>query len=155
MDEWDAVPYTVWQYGSGNPKNAQKKSKKTCLERYGVENVSQNPEIARKMARGFSTSTVRPHWKTGEELVCQASYELKVVEHLNAEKMDFLWQPEIFSMPNGKTYRPDLFLIKENKWVEIKGYMRPHSQLKWDWFQSLYPNSELWDKKKLKEVGIL
>ena len=45
--------------------------------------------------------------------------------------------------------------INENKWVEIKGYMRPHSQLKWDWLKTQFPDAELWDKKKLKEMGIL
>jgi hypothetical protein len=72
-----------------------------------------------------------------------------------------LWQPQVFQTsiltPKGKisTYRPDLFLINENKWIEIKGFFRNDAKAKWDWFQSEHPNSELWDKKKLKEMGIL
>jgi hypothetical protein len=58
-------------------------------------------------------------------------------------------------MPNGKTYRPDLYLIDQGVWIEIKGYFRKDAQEKWDWFKSQFPNAELWDKKKLKEMRIL
>lgn len=58
-------------------------------------------------------------------------------------------------MPNGKTYRPDLFLINENKWIEIKGWMRKDAQEKWDWFLTIMPISELWNKEKLLSLNIL
>jgi hypothetical protein len=38
---------------------------------------------------------------------------------------------------------------------EIKGYFRKGAKEKWDWFQSTVPNSELWNKEILKEMGIL
>ncbi len=78
-----------------------------------------------------------------------------MVDYLNSNKIDFLWQPKTFKMPNGKTYRPDLFLVNENKWIEIKGYMRPKSKIKWDWFLTQHPNSELWNESRLREMGIL
>ena len=138
-----------------HPKRRLENSKKTCLERYGVEYVSQVKEISLRAAKRMNRSSIKYHWKNDEELVCQASYEPKVIDYLNELKIDFLWQPQVFILPNGKSYRPDLFLIKENKWIEIKGYMRPHSQLKWDWFKTQFPTAELWDKKKLKEMGVL
>ena len=59
-------------------------------------------------------------------------------------------------MPNGKTFRPDCYLIGKRKpWIEIKGYFRQKNKEKWDWFHKKYPNSELWDKKKLKEMKII
>jgi len=33
--------------------------------------------------------------------------------------------------------------------------MRKDAQEKWDWFHGLYSNSELWQQKKLKEMGVL
>jgi hypothetical protein len=153
--EWWTHPSNVIYNGHGHPKRGRSDSKNTCMDRYGVENPTQNREIALKAAKKGKTSHIREHWKTGKELTCTASYELKVVDYLNAGKIDFEWQPKMFDMPNGKRYLPDLFLIEENKWVEIKGWMRPIAKTKWDWFQSEYPNSELWDKKKLKEMGIL
>ena len=130
-------------------------TKKTNFEKYGTFSHMQNRDIALKVARSQTQSTIKIHWKTGEELVCQASWEPRVVDYLNNNKINYLWQPQIFKMPNGKTYRPDAYLENEDKWIEIKGYFRKDALEKWNWFQSKHPNSELWDKKKLKEMGIL
>jgi hypothetical protein len=108
-------------------------------------------EASRKMRRSY----ILYHWKTGEELACVGSYEVKTVEYFNKNRIEFLWQSKTFKMPNDKTYRPDAYLIEEDKWVEIKGYFWQHSGKKWEWFHSNYPNSELWNREKLEEMGIL
>jgi len=132
-----------------------KKAHKTNEIRHGVRHATQNAVIALKAAKSSNNQHVKYHWKTGEELVCQASWEAKVVDYLNDSRIAYDWQPKVFAMPNGKTYRPDLYLTDKNIWVEIKGWMRAEAQIKWDWFKSEYPTAELWDKKKLKEMGIL
>jgi hypothetical protein len=95
------------------------------------------------------------YWLNSQPLHCMNNWEAAVVRYLNNLQIEFLWQPKAFRMPDGRTYRPDLFLIKENIWVEIKGYFPEQSREKWTWFQTIYPNSELWDKVKLTELGIL
>lgn len=129
--------------------------KETCIDKYGVSSPMKNIEIAKKSALAQSTSYILYHWKTGEELICQASWEKLVVEYLNKNKINFRWQSKIFSMPNGKTYRPDLYLFSNKKWIEIKGYFRKDAKEKWEWFNKNHTNSELWGKIKLKEMGIL
>lgn len=57
-------------------------------------------------------------------------------------------------MPTGKVYIPDCYLPIEDKWVEIKGRFLGDAKEKWDWFHSTYPNSELWDRPKLKSMGL-
>lgn len=153
--EFSALPTNVLYHKQGHPSRRQENYEKTCMKIYGVKNASQNLEVALKSARATTKRVVLNHWKTGEELVCIASYEVKTVSFLNANRIDYKWQPQVFNMPNGRTYRPDLFLINENKWIEIKGYMRPESKPKWDWFKTQFPTAELWDEKKLKEMGIL
>jgi hypothetical protein len=37
---------------------------------------------------------------------------------------------------------------------EIKGYFWKDALEKWSWFHQNYPNSELWDKNKLKQLNI-
>lgn len=128
---------------------------RTNMKRHGVKYPTQNRNIALKVARKSNNSYIELHWKTGEELVCQARWELKVVQWLNDNKIDFLWQPKTFEMPNGNTYRPDAYLVDDDLWIEVKGYMRPKSKPKWEWFHKEYPNSELWDKDKLKSLNIL
>ena len=136
-------------------KEIQEKTRNTNLKKYGVDHPSKTLEVAQKSSRGQAKITIKNHWKTGEELVCQASWEPKVVEYLNANRIDFEWQSKIFTLPIGKTYRPDLYLKDSNIWVEIKGFFRKDAKEKWDWFKSEHPTAELWNKDKLKEMGIL
>lgn len=149
------IPISEFQNGVRCNFCAPIRRAETCLKRYGVSHITQNKYFALKIAKACNKTAIRYHWKTNEELVCQGSYETKVVDFLNKNKINFLWQPEIFVMSNGKTYRPDLFLVNENKWIEIKGYMRKDAQEKWDWFKTHNPTAELWNQKKLKEIGIL
>jgi hypothetical protein len=121
----------------------------------------QNTIIASQAAKNSNKAIILKHWKTNEELVCVSSYEVKCVEYFNKNKIDFDWQIN-FRMPNQKLYRVDAYLHKEDKYIEIKGIFRgrmenaiPISKLKWEWFHKTYPNSELWDFKKLKEIKIL
>jgi hypothetical protein len=141
--------------GEWCPDCANDKRKKTCIERYGFHAPTLNPEIARKAARTQAASYILHHWKTGEELVCQASYEKAVVEYWNKNKTNFLWQSKTFLMPDGKSYRPDAYLPDQDLWIEVKGYFYKDAKEKWEWFQSVHPNSELWDNKKLKSLKIL
>jgi hypothetical protein len=149
---------TFKNYGVEYPSQSiivKNKAKNTNLKKYGTEYSAQNHEVGLRVARTSNITTVKNHWKTNEELVCQGGYEAKVVDYLNTNKIEYLWQPKTFKTPNGKTYRPDLYLVKEAKWVEIKGYMRKDAQEKWSWFLTQYPNSELWNKEKLKEFKII
>lgn len=152
--EWSAIPRNVFR-GSVHPKREQEKRKNTCLKIYKVDSPSKNREVFLKITRSSNLTTIKTHWKTGEELVCKASYECKVVDYLNDKKIDFEWQPKMFIMPNGRGYIPDLYLTNRDVWVEIKGWMRPVGKEKWDWFKSEHPTSELWDKPRLKKMRIL
>jgi hypothetical protein len=127
----------------------------TILIRYGTLHPSQNRDIALKIAKSANKTQIKFHWKTNEELVCQGSYEVKVVEFLNINQIDFQWQSKIFTLPSGKTYRPDLYLVQQDLWVEIKGYFRDDAKAKWEEFSKLYKNSELWDRKYLRNHKII
>jgi len=131
------------------------RTKATCIKRYGVDHPNKNKEIAMRGAKANNKATIKQHWETGEEIVCIASYESKTVDYLNLNKIKYLWQPRIFVLDNGRTYRPDLYLINEDKWIEIKGFFRKDALEKWTKFQTMVYRSELWDKMKLQEMGIL
>lgn len=164
-DEGEWWPPVCWVLkGTGHPNKMAEKLAQTCEKLYGFRNPNQNLEIALKGSKTRNTCTIKYHWKTGEELVCTASYEPKVVDYLNLNKIDFKWQPKVFEIPkeilvspkgNKITYRPDFYLPEQDAWVEIKGWMMPKSKQKWDWFKSEHPTAQLWDKKVLKEMGIL
>ena len=119
-----------------------------------------------KGAKSSKHCTILYHWQTGDEVICVGGYEAAVADgYLNADHMIYLWQPKTFNTPfltpTGKisTYRPDACLFDPVTgawtWIEIKGFMREHSRKKWEWFHAAYPNSVLWDKAKLIEMGLL
>lgn len=142
-----------FEYSQQN-KEVQEKVRKTCLKRYGFDAPCKNLGIALKGAKKLNNARIFQHWKTGEELVCQASYEQNVVRYLNNNKIDFDWQIP-FNMPDGRRYFVDLHLKEQSLWVEIKGWFRGDAKEKWDWFHETYPNSELWDTQKLKGMKII
>lgn len=145
------------KYGARNVilnKEIRKKADNTILKKYGVTHATKNRDILLKALRRGNKTTILQHWKTKEDVVCTASYEKAVVEWLNKTKQDFDWQIP-FNMPNGKQYFIDLYLKDQDLWVEIKGYFYKHSKEKWDWFHDEYPNSQLWNEKKLKEMKLL
>jgi hypothetical protein len=124
------------------------------MQRYGVKFNLQIPGMATKVAIQQTRSQQVLHWKTRRYVVCVGSYEVAVVTHLNHLRINYEWQPRAFPMPNGRTYRPDLYLPDLDLWIEIKGYFRKDAQAKWTWFHDAYPNSQLWTGKVLRDMGL-
>jgi len=163
-----------------NIENIQSKVKNTCLERYGVtsyfkseefaekrcltlmkkfgvDHQSRSPEIVAKQQRGRGRIKVLKHWKTEQLLNCEASYELAFVQWANYHHIDFDWQIP-HKMPDNRVYYIDAYIkdgIHTNMWIEIKGYMTPTGLEKWSWFHNEFTNSELWNRKRLLDLGII
>jgi hypothetical protein len=135
-------------------KLKSEKSKITSLKRYGSESPMQTKEVQNKNALGNNRMIIKKHWLSGEPVLCIASYEGATVDYLNHNKIDYLWQPKVFKLSSGSTYRPDLYLIKEKKWVEIKGMMRKDAQTKIDMFRLEFGELEVWDGKYLRSLGL-
>ena len=152
---WTVPSYIINGGTRGHPKSSLKRREDNSLKKHGYKYPAQNLEIARKSAKSSTKCTILYHWKTNEELVCTAGYEPKVIEYLNKNKIDFHWQPLAFKLKNGKVYHVDMYLLDKNIYVEIKGYFRDNAKLKWLEFLETHPTAELWNEKKLKEMGIL
>ena len=128
--EFSATISNVIHKGTGHIKRAVQRREQTSYKNYGTRHPMQNVDVHNKNIKSTQKYIHKVHWKTGESLLCVSSYEVKVVDWLNSNKTDFLWQPKTFHLPSGTSYRPDLYLIQENKWIEIKGYFREKSKLK-------------------------
>jgi len=127
LGEFFKTPNKVF-IGRGHPERSAEKYKQTMKERYGCTNPMQNKEIALKAARSQNNSGVIKHWKTGEDCVWVGSFEKSVLLDRNEKQIEYLWQPEVFMLCDGHTYRPDMYLVKEKIWVEIKRI----SKRRWD-----------------------
>ena len=68
--------------------------------------------------------------------------------------VDLLHVGHIKHLAAAKQYG-DILVVKDNLYIEIKGYFRADALEKWEWFCKEYPNSELWNEKKLKDMRIL
>jgi hypothetical protein len=129
---WPAKPTKVINENQDHPKKSQLKRSKSNTNR-----------------------TIKYNWETGDEVICIAGYEPKVVDYWNTNKIRFVWQISFTNEKDGYIYYVDAYLPDLNIYVEIKGYKRPKSMKKFEWFQKEHSNAELWDYDKLKELGIL
>lgn len=158
--EWTTNPQCVIYQNSSHPQRSELKRCETNIKNNGVPYPAQNSVIALKQAISANKIVILKHWENNQEIGCHASWEKNVVLWLNENKIKFIWKPKKFNMPfktkHGyfKTYEPDLYLPEKDLWVEIKGYKRPKNMEKWEWFHKEHPNSELWDRKKLRDLGI-
>lgn len=152
--EFTALPVNVCR-GTGHIKRAVKRREQTSIERFGVNHPMQNTDVFLKHSRKQRHHYRAIHWRTQQDLDCIGTWELATVRWLNERQIDFIWQPKAFRMPDGRTYRPDAYIIDMDLWIDIKGYFPEVSKKKCEWFKSIMPNFEIWSKDKLLEHGIL
>ena|ERR1017187_2631428 len=151
--EWWTLARSVLERGCDHPKKRVAKIRATFIKKYGSSGCMADKTVFGKSMKSMMRAVIKTHWKTKEEITCVASFESFVVDYLNEHKIDFEWQSRAFEMPDGRTYRPDMYLSQENIWVEIKGVFWRDAKEKWDWFHETFANSEIWDEKKLKSMG--
>lgn len=72
----------------------------------------------------------------------RSTYEFEYAKYLDNENI--LWEYEVktFLLSDDTTYTPDFYLIKNNQYIEIKGFMTQKAQKKIDLFKQEY-NKEL------------
>ena len=136
-------------------EQVREKSRQTCQAKYGCDYPSQNPDIALKVAKSQKNSGSAIHWKTGKEVVWTASYEKFFIEALNISKIDFEKDIPFYNEKDNYVYFVDFYLPEYDIYIELKGREYEKGMKKFAWFHEEYPNSVMWKKKDLKELGIL
>lgn len=108
-----------------------------------------------KAAKKQNTSKTLFHWKDGSQIDCVGSYEVKVIEWLNINKMEYLWKPKTFLLASGRKYTPDLFIVSLQSFVEIKGWWWNSKSYFDEFVKQNLGKIELWDKTKLKQMRLI
>jgi len=87
----------------------------------------------------------------------RSTYELAYAKYLDSRRILWKYEHKTFSLSNGTSYTPDFFLVKNKKYREIKGYMRPDARIKIKLFRKEYPNKnfKVLYKEDLVRKGIL
>lgn len=146
--EWFANPYNVLK-GHSHPLAGIARYKETMKRLYGAEHPSQSSEINLRMSQAGSRRVVVKHWKTGEEVICHASYEYAVTNELNRRQLDY--DHQIRFQLSQSVYYCDFYIKDWDLYVETKGWMRPRARVKWNEFCSTHPNSSLWMLEEVKD----
>lgn len=97
--------------------------------------------------------------KDGSKIWLRSSWEIKYAKYLDNLNIEWLYEIKTFPITYDNkegTYTPDFFLIKENKFIEIKGWWRDDAFIKYTSFRKQYPSLivELYEKSQLIELGI-
>lgn len=95
-------------------------------------------------------------WGKYKNIWMRSSWETKYAQYLDKNKIRWQYEPIHFDLGNS-TYTPDFYLIKENKYIEIKGYWRDDAKKKFKKFKRLYPKIKLnvLERKHLKKLEVL
>jgi hypothetical protein len=149
--------------GKNNPMYGKKHSKKSLKKMKDFQKI--NPAIRGKNSNFYGKKPFhgKGDWyicKDGSKAWMRSSWELKFAKYLDDNNIEWLYEPKSFPITyNGKegTYSPDFFLINENYYIEIKGWWRDDSYIKYNVFLKQYPDLDikLYDKNKLKQFLIL
>jgi hypothetical protein len=64
------------------------------------------------------------------EVKFKSGYEFVFAEYLTSRNIKWEYEPRRFNLSSGVSYTPDFFLPEKNEWIEVKGYLLPHSEEK-------------------------
>ncbi len=134
--------------------------------RKGIKSSSETKEKQRQAKLGSKNNFYGKTPKHGKRFwynsplqgqICfRSSYEYKYALYLDSNNILWYYEPKTFELSDEMTYTPDFFLPQFEKFIEIKGWMRPKAQLKIEKFQQEYPfELEVLQKKDLQKLGVI
>lgn len=137
---------------------SEETKKKMSLANKGMKREPHSKKVKRKMSISHIKNHLKPNYKLSDKIgrgkrhhyqspyqdrVCfRSGYELKFAMYLDQHNIDWLYEPKTFDLKT-TTYLPDFYLIKDRKFIEIKGYMFPVAQNKINLFRKCFPDEKL------------
>ncbi len=96
------------------------------------------------------------HSEIAGDIKVDGGWELATAKYLDSINVNWVRNKKRFKYWNSiknmeSTYCPDFFVIDWNKYIEVKGYKTELDEIKWTQFEE---KLEVWDKNKLKSLGI-
>lgn len=105
------------------------------------EIIENDAVISRK--KGNAYQYTKTGYRKDIDMNVRSSWEANFVRVLKIYKIDFQFEPTVFSFPikrGTKGYTPDFLLKRNNDWIEIKGYLDDKSKIKLKRFKRYYPD---------------
>jgi hypothetical protein len=98
-------------------------------------------------------------WRDDLDRYFRSSWEANYARYLNFIKEPWEYEPKEFEFPvkrGNRTYKPDFYLPRLDRWVEVKGYMDQKSKVKLNRFKKYFPEEfaklEIVDGEKYSEI---
>lgn len=114
-----------------------------------ISTINDGTDLVCKSKKRGRKGNIYQHTKTGARadlggIIARSSWEADVMRILNAHKIEFLFEPVEFRFPadtRGRmhAYLPDIYLIKEDEYIEVKGYLDARGRSKLRKFKKYYP----------------
>jgi hypothetical protein len=73
------------------------------------------------------------------EVCFRSSWELAYAMYLDKKNVFWMYEHKKFKLSNGTSYTPDFYLVKKQKYIEIKGIISETNKEKMDLFRKEYP----------------
>jgi len=122
--------------GKDNPNFGRKCSPETILKMSG----KNSSRYGKPSAHGKGCY----YWNPFQgDVWLRSTWELAYAKYLDKKQISWFYEHKAFELSNNSTYRPDFYLLKKRKYIEIKGYMRYDAQEKLDLFRQEYPDIKL------------
>lgn len=100
-------------------------------------NTSKSLILAYKEGRMNLNKYTNGYYRKDLKQYFRSNWEANYARILNYKKIDWKYEPEVFSLiidNKEVTYRPDFYLPKTKKYIEIKGYWKEDSKKKYEKF---------------------
>lgn len=155
---------TFLHKGARRSDATKEKMSKNSWARNGFTHPLLGKKHSEKTKRKISRATCAQNkaYKSSFEYVgpkgtisMKSSWEVKYAVHLDSINESWVYEP-VFELSNGYFFIPD-FQLSTGDIIEIKGYMRPDAQIKWDMFCEDYPSvkKSLLRKDDLQKLGLI
>jgi len=143
----------VRRKGDIHKKSIKHFCSKICSSNHKKGDKRNNTSISLKKAysSGKTKPTCRKYRNGGYrddlKIYVRSNWEANFARILTFQGKTWVYEPMVFTLLNGSTYRPDFYLPEENKFVEVKGYWIGKAKEKYTEFSKSH-NTVLIDEKK-------
>lgn len=100
-----------------------------------AKRVRENPESLHTRGRGGYREDLGQYFRS--------EWEAAYARYLNANDVEWTYEPRTFEITETINYTPDFYLPKSEEWVEVKGYWDETSIMKCGLFEQKYPELSL------------
>jgi hypothetical protein len=85
----------------------------------------------------------------------RSSYETFYLKYLNSKQINYFYEPRRFVLSDNSSYLLDVYLVDEDRYIELKGFDRKKDKEKFEKLKKEYPelNIEKLTKKDLVALG--